>query len=1457
MCARQYSRKTARNRQADSLSLYRRTLRCERLEDRCLLAVVTVTTLEDSIDFNDGRTSLREAIFATNTVAGADTIDFAPALTASGPATILLTSGEIVITDALTINGPGANRLTIDAQQQSRIFSITATSGSYEISGLTLTGGKTTGNGGALRSVTSGSLIINNCVVENSQVTGSGADGGGISAGGTLTLIDTVINNNKASGSGGGIVAQTLTLDHSTVSSNTSSGSIEGGGGISCSTLTALNDSVIRDNSTTGAISPGGGIRASNVTLDRSTVSNNKTSGGQSGGGGIYCTTLTTLNDSIIRDNSTTGGISRGGGIYATNVTLNHTTVLNNRTVGGLSDGGGVYCTTLTMTQTTVSGNFTPGDGGGIYARSSANLMASAINGNTASNSFARGGGIFSSGSLRIDQSTVSENAAMSGSNGGGGIFSRGSTQISDSTISRNTATRDGGGIVVDGTGSLTLIRSIVSNNSGGYSGGIDVSSGTTTIVGSTVVGNRAGDLGGGINCIGPLTVRDSRIVSNTAGSEGGAIFCYSTLSLTNTTIEANEAGGDGGGVFSYGDILAESCTIANNVASGSGGGVITQGSIQLLNSTVSQNVATSLGGGIWCRGSSAIISRSTIYRNQSSGAGGGIFMDSGALSLDGSIVAGNFAQAGLDATGLLGASIQARFSLIGNNSGSGLAIAPVGTPDANGNLIGGSTYQTSIDPKLVQLADNGGAVRTHALLATSPALNAGDPNAVAVPEFDQRGAPFARVYGGRIDMGAYERQPLAFANYVVDTLVDEYDGNFSDGHLSLREAIGLANADVGSAQVIAFAPSLTAQGPAVLLLTRGDLAITDTLTVIGPGAELLTIDASGNNFLAQSGKGTRVFSIDDGDTSITAPVSISGLTLTGGDIADEGGGAILSRENLTLSGSVIRDNFASTGGGIFSAGPLSLINCTVSGNTASQSGGGISNSYAPTSLSGCTIAGNSALAGNGGGVISSGSKSTITLKDSVLSDNYAARFGGGMYTSGSVILENDVVSGNESQGGGGVLALGPIVVTNSLISHNTATLYSGGGLQSSSTLNVSGSAVVANSANNGHGGGIVANGAVTLTNSMLTENSALEGGALYCSGSNSVTIAFSTIVANLAISPSGRGGGIFFSGASLNSLNLSNSIVAANSGSSGPDVFTAASAKTNVAYSLIGDKSGTSLVEAPVGSPDAKGNLIGGPIHGAVDPKVGPIAYNGGPTFLDGSEMPSRTLLPGSPAINAGDPLSAAGVSGVPMTDQRGGPFTRVYGGRIDIGAVEFQPTDRLLGDFNRDDVVDAGDYVIGRKQMGLSVPAGTGADANGDGVVNDADLAIWRFSFGSAYAPAAASAASLETMTAEAAITPAEVGVEVSGKPALAARLFTSTGGIQRSNESMIPKPHARRAERQAYAPQVGAALLDWVESHVGDRARRSTANGVAEASVGEDVAVECPVAVGSIVDEAFGLL
>jgi hypothetical protein len=187
------------------------------------------------------------------------------------------------------------------------------------------------------------------------------------------------------------------------------------------------------------------------------------------------------------------------------------------------------------------------------------------------------------------------------------------------------------------------------------------------------------------------------------------------------------------------------------------------------------------------------------------------------------------------------------------------------------------------------------------------------------------------------------------------------------------------------------------------------------------------------------------------------------------------------------------------------------------------------------------------------------------------------------------------------------------------------------------------------------------------------------------------------------------------------------------NSSASDPDLSISMSVNPNVVNSLIGDKSGTPLTEAHIGSPDVDGNLIGGPEFGAIDPVLAPLADNGGVYLPDGSRLPTRAPLPGSPAINAGDPEALAGEDGVPMHDQRGEPFLRVYGGRIDIGAFEAQPTDVLAGDYNRDGVVNTADYSVWRASLDTNDAIGTGADGNGDGLVDIQDYHVWKANYGS----------------------------------------------------------------------------------------------------------------------------
>ena len=206
-----------------------------------------------------------------------------------------------------------------------------------------------------------------------------------------------------------------------------------------------------------------------------------------------------------------------------------------------------------------------------------------------------------------------------------------------------------------------------------------------------------------------------------------------------------------------------------------------------------------------------------------------------------------------------------------------------------------------------------------------------------------------------------------------VNTLVDELDGSLVDGDISLRDAIAAAP----QGETINFAVTGT-----INLTNLGHLTINKNLTINGPGANLLTINAFDPTPAMNNGDGSRLFNIDDGNAAEEKTVAISGLTLTGGDVSGDGGG-IRNAENLTVTGSTISGNVAHgtlviqgyygnyyydhVGGGIWSSGSLTVTGSTVSGNTATGSGGGI---YSTGNL---TVT-NSAVSGNttprdGGGI--------------------------------------------------------------------------------------------------------------------------------------------------------------------------------------------------------------------------------------------------------------------------------------------------------------------------------------------------------------------------------------------------------------------------------------------------------------------------------------------------------
>ena len=268
------------------------------------------------------------------------------------------------------------------------------------------------------------------------------------------------------------------------------------------------------------------------------------------------------------------------------------------------------------------------------------------------------------------------------------------------------------------------------------------------------------------------------------------------------------------------------------------------------------------------------------------------------------------------------------------------------------------------------------------------------------------------RIDGGTVDIGAYERQSAGTFSLVVDTLVDELDGNFSAGDLSLREAINAANGFAG-ANTITFAPALNG----TIALTLGQLQINDDVTITGPGANLLTIDAQ---------QKSRVFDV----TNAVANVTFAGLTISSGKATgfDNGGGIhSLHTGTLTLTDSTVRGNSTEFGygGGIyteFDPGAVVVANSTISGNSTTgnfASGGGIFAYSNNLTLTNSTVSGNSTTGtdSDGGGIANF--LGNVTLSNSTIFNNSSTGNGGGLRFSPfggpwTLTISNTIIAGNQ-----------------------------------------------------------------------------------------------------------------------------------------------------------------------------------------------------------------------------------------------------------------------------------------------------------------------------------------------------------------------------------------------------------------------------------------------------------
>ena len=460
-----------------------------------------------------GQCTLRAAIEEANTNSGdTDTINF------SVTGTINLT-GPLPNLTNMNINGPGSSQLTVRRNTGGDYRVLTINGFIVNISGLTVTNGKTAdgtsapffgssgGEGGGI--MAQGTVTMNDVVVtanrtgnggpgDGSGFGGPGGHGGGISGGGTLTLTNVTISNN-ITGNG---------------NTGTGGGSGGRGGGIffSGTSLTMTNTRVIGNTTGNGAVGTNGGASG----------------GGGGDGAGVHMNSGTlTMTQSVVSANNSgdanfggTGGV--GGGLMTmpgVNSTLVDVTISSNTT----GDGGG---------GTAGQG----GRGAGIANHGTMTIRNSLINGNVTGTAGASlgdsggiGGGIFNGAVVDLVNTTISGNRTSGFNAPGGGFYNNGSTvTIINCTITGNEAiTHVGNGMFQSlfVSGITTVQNTIIAQNVGGPD-----TSGNFNSLGNNLIGNaddstgfHSGDLKG--NTATPLNALLGPLAAN-----GGPTMTHALL---------------------------------------------------------------------------------------------------------------------------------------------------------------------------------------------------------------------------------------------------------------------------------------------------------------------------------------------------------------------------------------------------------------------------------------------------------------------------------------------------------------------------------------------------------------------------------------------------------------------------------------------------------------------------------------------------------------------------------------------------------------------------------------------------------------------------------------------------------------------------------------------------------------------------------------------------------------
>lgn len=642
------------------------------------------------------------------------------------------------------------------------------------------------------------------------------------------------------------------------------------------------------------------------------------------------------------------------------------------------------------------------------------------------------------------------------------------------------------------------------------------------------------------------------------------------------------------------------------------GGAISNYGSVTVIASDIYSNGVTGLGGGVasWENASLTLID-ARVYRNSAGSAGGGIAGYGSRITLSNTQVYSNVAAT----------------SGGGIGAGNSFVDVDIGTLSILNSQILSNTSASSTGGGV---SNAGYAVMTGTLFRANTAF-----------------------YGGAI-----ENQPYAYSALILNGVEITRNTAISNGlgggiinGMTLTVIGGKIGMNTG-----VLGGGLYNGGLAIL---SGTAIVSNSSTGGGGGiynnnAITLTDVLLQQNHTASYGGGmthnsNRAALIRTQIISNTALIGAGGMRMAGGIVrlgqvsflGNVGGG--LAQSGDLYGEDVLFQN--NTGASIFSAGPsaaATLLRPTFISNTDTY--GGAATGYGAITITGGLISGNVGIIGGAFNIYDTG---RLTLIDSVVTKNQSGGAAPGESTgaidnSGQLVLRNTRVTSNTvtSGSGGGVFnrATGRADVAYSEFAGNRAAALGGGGaIANFGALTLTHSSIVSNTAAD-LGGGISNTGWLLVMNSTLSTNVAPYGGGLSNASGASAQLFSVSVVSNAATFAGGVTG--------VGLITATRTVIAYNAGIQ-PDC---AGGLASGGYTWIGDGTGCVLFGVPTG------NVTG------ADPKLKPLAYNGGPTL---NHLPR----PGSPVLDAGGAACGSPV-GPLTTDQRG--LLRPRGAACDVGAVE-----------------------------------------------------------------------------------------------------------------------------------------------------------------------------------------